>query len=681
MSNTPLRLRARKLLNFPTEVLKKRLKGPLTLVFDDGQELQTDARDTIFSSFIWDFHREYHKAELKITHHITHLFPDKYRARNTMGKLMAQVMWDVYDTYSEDPESEWSAYDRRADFRGHLCHLLYRIFNDIYNHLSVDTIKYAKTLSIEDFIEAMDNPVIKNLIDSIRPDGRNLEHVYKGATDALLHEPSLEKNSLSFMIRSGLTDKNQTNQCIIARGVMTDVGSDMFPIPIVTNLTKGISLFHDSLIESRSMSKSLYFTTTPLQFTEYFSRRQQLVSMVLRDMDEKDCGSKTYTNIVLKEKDLTRYEGKYYLEESTGRIKVIAPTSRELVGKSIPIRMVKDCLTKNPYGVCIKCIGQLGLSIFSKTNIGGTASVSLISELSQKVLSVKHLDGSSVVDPIELDEYQQKFIIATQGDDGYLLSPDINDCKVELILDKDWVPGIVDIRDVKNPDDLIPTRVSEMDSITLRVTYPNGKGEYADIAVGMIRRKASLTMNLLKYIREHSWKTETFGEFENYVFDLTNWDRDEPFLSIPKRHFNMSDLADEIARLIESTKDEMDDRDKNVDINDFIEELYSTVNSRLSVNIAVIELVVQSILIVSATDKDFSLPKPWSKGRGIGVAEVTFSHRSLSAKMAYERQRDSIMDPVSYTLKNRIDHPFDVILNPNEVLRSIPGTAVYEPRG
>lgn len=62
------------------------------------------------------------------------------------------------------------------------------------------------------------------------------------------------------------------------------------------------------------------------------------------------------------------------------------------------------------------------------------------------------------------------------------------------------------------------------------------------------------------------------------------------------------------------------------------------------------------------------------------MSEVTFSHRSLSAKMAYERQRDSIMDPVSYTLKNRIDHPFDVILNPNEVLRSIPGTAVYEPQ-
>ena len=49
------RIRARKLLAFEPEQLWDHLIGEFTLIFDDGEELHTNYRETIYSAYYWLF--------------------------------------------------------------------------------------------------------------------------------------------------------------------------------------------------------------------------------------------------------------------------------------------------------------------------------------------------------------------------------------------------------------------------------------------------------------------------------------------------------------------------------------------------------------------------------------------------------------------------------------------------
>jgi hypothetical protein len=72
-------------------------------------------------------------------------------------------------------------------------------------------------------------------------------------------------------------------------------------------------------------------------------------------------------------------------------------------------------------------------------------------------------------------------------------------------------------------------------------------------------------------------------------------------------------------------------------------------------------------MIVSAANNDYSLPKPWTD-RGLGVMRTIMFNRSGAPYMAYERHKDFLLSPTSYTLDNRPDHPMDAGLMPKEVL-------------
>ena len=103
--------------------------------------------------------------------------------------------------------------------------------------------------------------------------------------------------------------------------------------------------------------------------------------------------------------------------------------------------------------------------------------------------------------------------------------------------------------------------------------------------------------------------------------------------------------------------------------------LYDLVNDKLSVNLAVLAVILYGAMIVSAEEGDYSLPKPWTS-RGLGVMSMSMAYRSMAAAMAYENHRDMITSPLSYIHTNRPDHPMDGILCPSEVFGhvALPGS-------
>lgn len=125
----------------------------------------------------------------------------------------------------------------------------------------------------------------------------------------------------------------------------------------------------------------------------------------------------------------------------------------------------------------------------------------------------------------------------------------------------------------------------------------------------------------------------------------------------------------EIADLLEATVKDMSFRDSIISPSSMLVQFHDLVNKRLNVNLAVLEVVIYSSMVISAGEGDYGLPKPWTNS-GLGVMRLLLSNRSLGATMSYERHRNEIISPWNYINTNRTDHIFDHNLLPLEVYQN-----------
>lgn len=672
-----MKIRARKLLAISTDELWETLTGRFTLIFDDGQELETNWRRTVISSYAWEFHRQYPNTPLLKHHHIEAVLGSKRYGAGTPLDLLGNCMWSVYEVYGDNVG------------RDKLAERIYQLNNQIYNEMSYRCEEYVGSMDILDWMEVLDHPKIIAMKEKVKdavnktPDegGRMIKEAYGVIDDVLGNGKDLPFNTVSRALRSKLVNANQVQQSIGPRGYLTDIDSDQFRYPIIPGYVEGIRSLYDSVIESRSAAKALQFSKSPLQEAEYFSRRLQLMCQTVRNLHQNcDCGTTETLRWQVRGKevneegdetfagDLALLVGKYYIDEKTGGLRVIRGDKADqenLIGKSIRLRSVIHCAHPDPYGVCATCFGELSLSVLDdRTNLGHMCCTSMTQKSSQSVLSVKHLDSSAAVEPASLTPDEKRLFKISPDGMSYLLADRLKGKSVQLIIPAMFAPNITDVLANHSIDDLNIRQVSEMREIAVKVKEGNVEYDPERVNTSKDRRLASLTYSMLRHIRKVRWD---FNANNDYVIDMTGWDWNEPVMTLPLIHFNMSDHSKDIASMLESSKKQMEERDQKVSPDAFLVELYNLVNDKLTVNLAVLEVVLYGAMIISAEHDDYRLPKPWTD-RGLGVMDMTMDRRSLSATMAYEGHYDVFISPESYTKKNRPDHPMDALICPVEVL-------------
>lgn len=674
-----MRIHARTLLGIPIPKLWDVLTGSFTLVMDDG-EIETHYKSVLFSAYVWEFHRQFQNGGLGIApkqnpplllkHHVASVLGDQRLGSKTHLKLIGNTLWSLYDWASVGlTESE------KEDLRFRLARLSYQITNQIYNDLSYRLEEYVTSLDIVDFINAKKHPRIAEAQAKLEPTQASIDNMYQAITDTLGKDETIFDNPISKIFRSGLASDKQLHQCLGPRGYITDIDSLLFNKPVLTGYLEGLGRFHDSLIESRSAAKSLMFSKGMLQDTEYFSRRLQLVSMAVENLHHTDCGTGRYLRWTVRGKevdengvtvyngDLKHLAGKHYVDEQ-GRIQTVSESDKHLIGKKINLRSVICCQHPDPAGVCSVCFGTMSELIPPGSNLGHMCSTYMSQQSSQAVLSVKHLDGSSVVEAIILSDNEKLFMVVGPDNNSYHLARSLKNHKsVHLMIPGDRATNLIDVYEVKEIDRLAITRVTELKTIGLKINDGRAYSEeYMDVSLG--KRFSSLTHGMLDYIKLKGWTVDDRG---NYLIDLCDWDYSKSFATLPMRHFNMGDHSKDISKLLESRVDDTLTRDKFTYPNAMLVDLFTLVNAKLSVNLAVLEVTMYAAMVTSASNYDYGLPKPWTT-EGVGVMRNTMSYRSLSATMAYQHQANMILSPHSYILTNRVDHVFDGVLMPREVV-------------
>lgn len=665
------RISARYLLSYTTDQLWEILRGNFVLVFDNNEALQTSARPTIYSSYVWDYHRQYPNTPILPEHHVTHLLKlnsadlrdHKRLATGTHLKLISRTLKSVYHAYQGDSVANLDT----------LAEMAYRVTNTMYNDLSYRCEPWVTSLDIEDFIDLLDHPTLVEAKKDMQPTDESINAIYKTIGDILLLDPTFADNPISKLARGGLVNMGQVYQSVGPRGVLEDTGGRQFPRPIMRSFIEGLRSFHDSLIESRQAARSLAFSKAPLEQTEYFSRRLQLICQTVRNLHMTDCGSKSYLpwtirgrvtegGKVQRRSDLDLLVGKHYIKDD-GTLGTIQTTDAHLIGHTLKLRSPLHCAHADAYGICAACFGELSYNIPEGSNIGQMCCTSMTQQSSQNVLSTKHHVGSASVAPIHLDDFHKKFLDTTGDKRTYLLAEELKGQMVRLVIPAANASNFTDIATVKDVNDLNIVRISEMDKIGLTV----GEGEYAvthDLTVAVDRRLASMTYPLLAYIKQYGW---SYTEKQNYSIDMSHWDWTRPILELPMKSYNMSDHAAEIAAILEASMKDVEARDRPDAVDPTMADLFDHVNSKLNVNLAVLEVVLYAAMVRNAGEGDYGLPKEGTR-RALGVMDNTIENRSMAAKFAYEHQKDSILTPRNYITPNRMDHPFDAIMDPAEVL-------------
>ncbi|BAW19534.1 putative RNA polymerase beta prime subunit [Ralstonia phage RP31] len=659
------RIAARTILGLSIEQTWETLMGPFILVFDDGEELETNHKEVIYSRYFWEFHANYPGLPILKKHHIQSVLKGNRVGMETHIKLIQNVLWDCADFLAASHNIE-----QMVDIRFELAELAYNLSNQHYNDMVTRLEEYVTSLNLFDFHRVFKDQDVVDAYERAKPDEESIADIYYTIDSVLKHKPELRNNALSKLYRSGLVSSKQVHQCLGPRGFLTDINNERFGIPIMRGYYQGIRSQRDIQIESRSAAKALNASKGDLQDTEYFSRKLRTMDMGVERLHHMDCGTTRYLNWRVQGKredrpsDLEILEGKHFVDDD-GILKTVHKDDKHLIGRTLKLRSAMYCgHPTDPNGICSVCYGMMSELIPANSNIGHANCTHVTEKNAQGVLSTKHLDSSKSIAGATIDARTQQFVKLSTDGNRYLfadtLKANSKNGDLFLMFDCEAAPNLSDIFIVDNLQVLPESRMSELSEVIIR----NGKGEGEEISLQDGKRLPFLTYEFLEHVKTHSYTVDE--ETGCYMIPLKGWKWSVPFASLPMRDFSMSDHSRDIAKVLESTVKEVVERDRLIDPASTLVELTELMNRKARVNLAVVEVTLRGALIRSAERYDYSMPKPWTES-GLGVLRNIILYRSLAPFMAYEHHAEGIYAPESFSLKNRPDHPFDGIVMPREV--------------
>lgn len=664
-SNSYPRIDAKKLLKIPVEKLEEHLGGYFILVFPDG-ELLTSVRPTIYSSYGWDIIRQYPKVKLSVKHHLSHYFPvDPTHPRGVklvngsmQTKMLGVIVNDWFDAYP----------DYHDDDKIQVMRLFFNSVNRLYNELQIASEAYVGSIQVLDLVNLINHPKLRAIRDGKPLNQRSIVEIQRDMINVLKNDPELSENQICRFLRAGLTKESQLVQCIGPWGYPRDIDEYVFKHPIARGYGEGLRSFRDTLMESRTASRALHLAGPALQDTEYFSRRVTLTGMQLANLHRGDCGSTHYMYRTLRtEKELEHFEGMWYYDDKSKKLKDVKRDDKELLGRTLKFRYDGGCMHTDPNGICETCYGKMARNVFKRTNIGSQSTTTTTEKNSQGILSNKHEVKTAVVQDIILDDIKAPYW-KVMGGNGYGLKDERKGLINKLIIGKHVMVNITDALEDTGLQNINPSRVTRIDSIKFITNKLDSNSQPTDdeVAIPMDmtfqHRYAYLTRDMLQYVKDHGWQFDRSG---NYIIDLKDWDTDKIIMKIPEKVLSTMDFSKDLESYLEGRKEERDERSQN-EISDFLQGFYDLASQKLNVNFSVLQTMAFGACIVSNETCDASLPKPWTTGSP-GVANDTMVRRSMSVSMAFEGHKKFLTDPNNFLYKNRPDHVFDWLFLPQEV--------------
>lgn len=643
-----------------------------TLVFDDGSTRTSTRNATIYSHWFWAIFRRYRFTRIFPKHFVGEVLRGEDLDADTHRKLCSAILRSVIEdenlVLGEQKEP--------------LLDLIQDVITYASNMLSIITEPNVIGIDALDFVQVSHHPEILRLKEEAFKDSRKIKFSYEESMKIIRTDPDLQDNGLAKAVRAKMVKENQVAQCVVSRGIPTEVDGARYSRPIWSNYTEGNRQLFDFVADSRTAAKSHFYSDSSLEDSEYMARKFQLFSQVVETIHHGDCGSTRYKTWLVKDEthdesgtitypgDLKFLIGKYYLDEATGGLLCIEGNEKHLIGRMVKFRSIIHCTNTKKKGkighkhvVCSVCAGKLSENINRFANIGHFGSVSTTKDLTQSILSIKHVNTSAMAVKVLLREHELKFMNTGPYGTAFYFNKSVMDMHPKMVVARTELPGLVDLQNVDDINNVTPARVSQTTNISLVVTTA-GREMNLPLDVTQKNKPSMLSASFLEYARTNGWTTDSQN---NFVFDLTAWDENLPVFTMPNKEYSFVDLAAAVDTLVRSNLKQRQKRSMKDAADVLLEELFDLVNSKMNTNILSFEIIVYALMVESSTS--YAMARN-AEEPVLGLAEPLTKCRSLGQAMAYQSQSTVLTNPASFFKGTRPDSPMDVFLTPKEVVEA-----------
>ena len=287
-------------------------------------------------------------------------------------------------------------------------------------------------------------------------------------------------------------------------------------------------------------------------------------------------------------------------------------------------------------------------------------------KITQSILSTKHLTSSASSGEISIDD-NAKLFFTLKNNNYYLLPEALKNKKLDtfLIIQQYNAFGVKDLNVNTDVTKLNPTRVSIIYDIIMRTISESGEVNDYPIKIKDSNKKGSLSIEFLQYIIENGYALD---EYDRYVFNINKWNCKNPIINMPELEYDFLALAKNIKFIFKSIEVDKKNPYKSIETPEsLLQKVFDTVNMKLDVNIALLEVVVYAFTVMSIKNGDYRLGRN-SDDRQLVKSKDIIAKRSLGAGYGWQYVSKMILSPDNFYNESDIQHPLDVMVCPQEVV-------------
>jgi len=394
--------------------------------------------------------------------------------------------------------------------------------------------------------------------------------------------------------------------------------------------------------------------------------------MSVEHLVDGDCGNRDYMKWFVRpasmagKSDISNMVGKRFFNEETQQEEIITKNHTHLEGQNILLRTAFGCKLEDKKSVCTHCFGELSYGVHKHSNLGHISATAVTEKVTQSILSTKHLTSSATSNGIVLDKTAAEFFNVKAKTSYAFKANLINKVRTsyKMIINQAEAFGIKDMTKGVDVYKFNPFRISRIESIILMTESHDGKQEWYPIVIKDTNKYGSFTYDFLEYIVEEGY---TLDDQDRYIIDLNNWTTTKPVIIMPQLEYNFLALAKNIKAVFKYMTIMKGDRSSETQ-ESMLQKLFDLVNTKLDINIALLEVIVYAFSIMSIRDNNYDIGRN-SKDTQMMRIKGIMTNRSLGGAYAWEEVLSTILSPTSFNGRNAVDHPMDVLLAPSDVIK------------
>lgn len=599
------------------------ISGPCTLELADG-EITMPIRHAIVHLIFW---RNFHQFGVPIRKdHVW--FTSGVCSDETISIMQSAAYRELVEMYPER--------------RNEITLRMFYTVNEYNQFILANLAEWHSSIDLFQLAELMEQPEIKKITDfDIRPE-MGTDVIEKLVADAnkelcnlISKRGKLKSNVLLPYMESGMLNTNQLMQLMISLGVRTDINDMVVLYPIATSYIKGLRDIRDYVVDSLASKKSHFYNSVAVRDSQYFSRKQHLLTSVITRVYPGNCGTTTTVPFTVTLENYKFLVGKIVKGEDGNEYMLDKNNLPEHIGKRVDMFSPGTCLHTDGY--CEHCGGLMSKYLPKELNVGILSATIVVKDITQLILSSKHFSKTnSIVYKIPEDGLQ---LFSRKNNEIYWRK------EMRDILSKATIGFL--LRDVCPINDL--TLLSEDDtsineekfsSPTYMVLKIDGAD---DIELPLTVNNATpfLSSEMLFYMKER-------------IVDIV---QDETMVWIPMDKFNInlsmfrSVVANNsmMAYMKKAASFLQTDIGRYTSFTDALEDFSTIIYSKVGVHIIHIETMLKAYMVTSQLNYDVPVVRDPGNVR-FQINPRIVKNRTVSGELAFQCFMQYISYPGTFTI-------------------------------